>query len=576
MLFRLILALLRVLVLPLASLRRARGVPRGVLVGIEIDGAVADIVAEPRFWEVWRARSHTTSLHALGKLVDMVIVDGRVRGLVVTLKSFRGGMAKATSLRALLLRAREAGREVIVHLPLGGDTKELYVATAATRIYVGPQATLSPVGFASATRYLRRALDKVGVEPEIFARGKYKSAGEQLTRDAMSEGQREQVGALLDVYYNELTAAIATGRNVSPERARAIIDAAPYRAKDAVAAGLVDGAAYEDELLALLAAAGVKPRVVAAGRYRKLVLGTKLRAVRRPPVIGVVQVHGAIASEPAPFGRVMAIDERVIAAVRQARRDPRVRGVILHVDSPGGGALASDRIHHELVQLAAEKPLVCCMSDVAASGGYYVAAAAHAIVAQPTTVTGSIGVVAARVVIGPLLARLGVSTETLKRGARADMLQPTRHFDDEERAAFQHELEGMYQAFVGIVAEGRKRPVGEIEPLAQGRVWSGADALKQGLVDELGGFDVALSRVRALVGGKPRTPLEPALLRGASKAGPPLDPPHRAAAQLVEGLAAIAGELGVDGAPFAFSRDRVLAWSALASRFVALGGLSRS
>ena len=262
----------------------------------------------------------------------------------------------------------------------------------------------------------------------------------------------------------------------------------------------------------------------------------------------------------------MAIDDRVIAAVREARRNPRVRGVVLHVDSPGGGALASDRMHHELVQLAAEKPLVCCMANVAASGGYYVAAAAHSIVAQPTTITGSIGVVAARVVIEPLLARLGVHTEVQKRGARSDMLQPTRHFNEEEREAFQRELDGMYRAFVGIVAEGRKRPFDEIEALAQGRVWSGKDALAQGLVDRLGGFDVALASVRALVGGPSPSLLEPVILPGTKKAPPPLDPPSRAAAQVLSAIDALATELGAGGLSLAFSREPFLAWSALASR----------
>jgi protease-4 len=567
MLFRLVHALLRVLVLPLNLLRRARAFPRGSLVAVEIDGAVADLVPQPRFWEVWRAKSHTTSLHELARVIDEVVKDPHARGLLVTLKSFRGGMAAATSLRALLLRARQASKDVIVHMPLGGDTKEVYIASVATKLYVGPQALLAPVGFASATRYLRRALDRAGIEPEVFARGKYKSAGEQLVRDTMSEGQKEQTVALLDVFYDEVVEAIASGRGLAVERVRSLVDGAPYRAPEAVQVGLCDGAVYEDALGALLAVEKKKPRVVPAGRYRRLVAETKRVRVLRAPVIGVIQVHGAIASDAPAFTRSMAIDDRVIAAVREARRNPRVRGVVLHVDSPGGGALASDRMHHELVQLAAEKPLVCCMANVAASGGYYVAAAAHSIVAQPTTITGSIGVVAARVVIEPLLTRLGVHTEVLKRGARSDMLQPTRHFDAEEREAFQRELDGMYRAFVGIVAEGRKRPFDEIEALAQGRVWSGKDALAHGLVDRLGGFDVALAAVRARVGGPSASLLEPMILPGTKKAPPPLDPPSTAAAHLLSAIDALATELGAGGLSLAFSREPFLAWCALASRF---------
>jgi protease-4 len=589
MLSRLLGALFRLLFLPLALFRRARAVPAGTYVAVEIDGRVTDVIAARRFWEIWRARSHATSLYALGKLVDTIAADDNVRGLLVTLKAIRGGMATATSLRAVLARARAAGREVVVHMPLGADTKELYVASVADRVYAGPQALLAPLGFASPTRYLRSALDRAGIEPDVLAVGRYKSAGEQLVRDEMSEAQREQLGALLDVFYTQVVAAFAEGRNITRERAQLLIDGAPYRAADAVAAGLIDGAAYEDEIPALLAqkpAAGAAPsasgptasseappraRIVEAARYGQLVRATQVFRPRRRGIVGVIQVHGAIAGETAGYGQSLATDERVIAAVRQARSDARVRGVILHVDSPGGSALASDRMHHELVQLAAEKPLVCCMANVAASGGYYVAAAAHAIVAQPTTITGSIGVVSARIVVEPLLERLGVHTEILKRGARADLLEPTRRLERDEREAMQRELEGVYQAFVRIVADGRKRPLDEIERLAQGRVWAGADAAKHGLVDALGGFDEALARTRALIGGDAPESLEPAILRGGRKPPPPLDPPRKAAAELLRGLASLAADAGLDApldfAPLAFGRDPVLAWSALASRF---------
>jgi protease-4 len=271
-------------------------------------------------------------------------------------------------------------------------------------------------------------------------------------------------------------------------------------------------------------------------------------------------VHGAIAGQGA-MTQSLATDERVIAAVRKARRDPRVRGVVLHVDSPGGSALASDRMHHELEQLAAEKPLVACMANVAASGGYYVAAPAHTIVAQPTTITGSIGVVAARVVVEPLLAKLGIHTDVVKRGARSDIFEPTRHLDDAERAAFERELEGTYRAFLGVVARGRKRPIEEIHKVAQGRVWSGADAANVGLVDVLGGFEEALDRARALIGGAQAASLEPAIVRGGRTPIPPLDPPKRAA--LVEAIAMVAGYIGIDPVALGLLRDPVLAYCPL-------------
>ncbi|HEY2513441.1 MAG TPA: signal peptide peptidase SppA [Polyangiaceae bacterium] len=561
MVLRLLGNLLRLLLFPLRWLRRARVLPKGGFVHVTIDGAVKDVVPEPRFWEQWRSRP--LALTGLTKLVDEVIADPRARGVLLTLRSLRGGMATATSLRGVLARVTAAGRELVVHLPLGADTKELYVASVATRLYVGPQAVLAPMGFASAVRYVRRALDRAGVEPEVFARGRFKSAGEQLVRDSMSEPQREQLGGVLDAFYDEVVSGLASGRKVERDRAAAWIDGAPYLASDAVALGLADGVAYEDELPDLLGSGGERPRIVDGSDYFAAMRAPRFRRIRRPGVLGVITVHGPIASQSGAM-QAGATDERVIAAVRRARSDGRVAAVVLHVDSPGGSALASDRMHHELERLAAEKPLVAYFADVAASGGYYVAAPAHAIVAQPTTITGSIGVVSARVVVEPLLAKLGVATEVLKRGAHADTLQPTRRLSDDERATFERELEGMYQAFVGIVARGRKRSVPEIERVAEGRVWSGVEGRREGLVDVLGGFDVACARARELAAAKLGTEkaarLEPHVVRGARHPQPPLDPPRQAAAA----FAWLAGELGIEGSlalALGTSRERVLLWS---------------
>ena len=354
-------------------------------------------------------------------------------------------MASATSLRGVLARVPASKRELVIHLPLGADTKELYVASVATKIYVGPQATLAPLGFASAARYVKRALDKVGIEPEVYARGRFKSAGEQLVRESMTEPQREQVGALLDTFYDEVVDALARGRNVTPERARALIDGAPYLGAEAVAAGLVDGVAYEDELPALLGKGGKRARLVSGHGYQAAMRAPRFAPLRRPGLIGVVCVHGPIASQSLLLPSRRHRRARSSRRIRLARRDSqRVAGRSFSTSSirAGGGApLASDRIPPTGIEL--DSPRRSRSSPTSrtwrtASGGCYVAAAAHAIVAQPTTITGSIGVVAARFVVEPLLAKLGVSTEVLKRGAHADMLQPTRHLSAEEGRRFQH------------------------------------------------------------------------------------------------------------------------------------------
>jgi protease IV len=549
------------LLLPWRRFRRARAVPQGAYLTLDIDGAVVD-VAEPRpLWKrlVRSSRPRPVVLHDLAELIDAMRTDARVRGLVVTIKSLGAGMATATSLRALLLRLRAANKDVVVHLPLGGDTKELYVASAASKIFVGPQATLAPLGFATSVRYVKGALAKAGLVPQVVARGEYKSAGEQLVRDSMSDAQREQLEAIQEVFYAQLLLAIGEGRKVNRETARAIVDGAPYRAEKAIEVGLVDGTAYEDELPGKLDEGGARVTLVPALRYLARVRSARLPKLRLGAVVGVIPVHGAISSQgPTGFGGG-ATDEALISMVRAARANRRVKSVVLHVDSPGGSALASDRIHHEIEQLAKEKPVVACFANVAASGGYYVAAPAHEIVAQPTTITGSIGVVAARVVLEPLLKRVGIVTETVKRGERADMLDPARPFTDDERGALERDLDGMYRAFVSIVARGRDQTVEAIEKVAEGRVWSGAAASGKRLVDTLGGFEEALASAQRRAGdelGK----LAPMVLTAPRGAIPPLDPPAQAARMAL-------GALGIDTSLLAFggARDRVLVWCELAT-----------
>lgn len=555
-LLRLLSNLFRALLWPLSYLRFSRAVPEGAYVSLTIRGAVGDMAPPPKFWERF-GKPRTPSLRAIGKLVDAIALDPRIRGLVVTLESFGGGMATATSLRGALSRLRVAGKEVVVVLPFGGDTKEVYVATAGSKILVGPQTTLSPLGFSTSVRYVKGTLAKLGLTPDVLARGEFKSAGEQLTRDDMSPQQRQQLEEIFDLFHDELLTAISTGRGLDKERARALIDGGPYRPEAAIEAGLVDGTAYEDMVPTFLGSADAPAQLVPAGTFMGMRDALRMRPILRPSVVGVISVHGAIAmAGPMPFGS--ATDEKLISAIRAARKDRRVKGVILHVDSPGGSALASDRIHHELMQLRAEKPLVACFANVAASGGYYVAAAAHEIVAQPTTITGSIGVVAARVVLSPLLSKLGIVTQTVKRGARADMMDPSRPFTPDEREALLRELEGMYDAFVGIVADGRKLPVPVVRKIAEGRVWTGAAAISHKLVDALGGFDVALARVQARIGGAGASALEPVIVRGGRSAGLPLPPPAKAAAEL------LARTLDLDAFTWAGSKERVLVYSALA------------
>lgn len=566
LLFGLLRAAFRLLFYPFVVLAWKRAARPGSYVMLEIDGAVTDIRKPPSFFDRFRPKPPPISLYGLGELVTAIAADPRIRGMIVTLRSVRAGAAAAWAIRQHLKRARDAGRDVVVHLPFGGSTQAIFIATGGSRILAGPTTTLAPLGYMVQSRYLRGALDKASVVPEVYSRGRYKSAGEEIARTDMSEAQREQLSAILDQRYEALLDAVSEGRKIDVDRARALVDGAPYQPEEAIAAGLIDGAAYDDQVIPFVKGdakegADPLPTVEALG-YLAARRALSIPRVRPEPVVGVIQVHGAIAMDgllPAQLG--MATDEALISMVRSARRNPKVRGVLLHIDSPGGSALASDRIHHELELLAQDKPLVACMANVAASGGYYVAAPAHLIVAQPATITGSIGVVATRLVFDPLLERLGVATEVLKRGLRADLISPTRALTDEEKAVIEREIEAFYRTFLRVVASGRKLSMERAEAVAEGRVWTGTDAKRVGLVDELGGFEAALSAVRSKIGaGADR--MKPALLQPPRHHSPLVyEEPKKKATALYSRAAELLATAGLDlgAAALALSGERVLA-----------------
>jgi protease IV len=286
--------------------------------------------------------------------------------------------------------------------------------------------------------------------------------------------------------------------------------------------GLIDGSCYEDELHAQLGTADTPP--AAAERYLAYRQARLWRPLRARPGLAVVPVHGTIVHATAvPGGGRVATLGGLTAALRAAARDSRVLGVLLYVDSPGGSALASDLIHRELVRLRTKKPVVAFMGDVAASGGYYVAAPCQRIVAQAMTLTGSIGVVSARVLGGALAQRIGVRPQVVRSAPHADLHSPFRALDPEERALAAAEIDEIYAGFVGVVAQGRGRTVEEVEQLAGGRVWGGADALRAGLVDELGGFEAALRALQALIPTLQAVPVEQLALRMVA-GGPSLPP----------------------------------------------------
>ena len=564
---------LRAALYPLSAARRAALAPRGTWITLTLEGPVTEIERPfSRFSHPLQillkgaTPKPVLTLAVLRELAEAVAADPNVDGVLLRVEALACGSAVATGLREVIQGLRAAGKKVVAWLPDGATTREYFVALAADKVLLTPQSSLGPLGYAAQTTFVRGLLERGGLETEIYARKEYKSAAEQFSRDGYSEPNRRQLEALLDRLHAALVGAIADGRRVDDNRARALVESSPYRAPDAVREGLVDALAYEDELPGHLESTSGKPKLVKAAMYLALSRVMRFDGVWDGPRVGVVEVRGAIvASSQSSMGGV-ADARRVGAALRAARANPRIGAVVLYVDSRGGSALGSDMISHEVERLREKKPVVAYFSDVAASGGYYVAAMAQEIIAQPLTVTGSIGVIAMRLLASRLLEKLGMTHEVIRRGERADMLSPFRGWSEDERAAFNREIDGSYNDFVGIVARGRRRDVGEVEPLARGRVYAGVDAHALGLVDHLGGFDVALARVRSLASTKlADRPVVVTPPRGAVEPPEPA-PPIKALMAFLEGQAvASRAEVDLLRMSLASPNERLFAWDGLST-----------
>lgn len=508
---------------PVRSVVRRRAVPKGSMVHVKLQGKIVDIDGPLPFFARFAGAAPRTSLHALTRIGKAIAKDDRVRGLLVTFQDPSFGMAQAEGVREVLEMLRKAGKEVVVHLPEGTGTAGYFVATAASKIFLGPMASLALVGFAARPLYLKGLLDRAGVEADVYAKGRFKSMGELFVRESMSDAQHEQMNALLDSFYRSVVDGIAEGRNVDKEAARDLIDEGPYFGARAKSSGLVDDLCHEDEVaekLGLFVPKGDKFSDPASSRdetkktalkggekgvlidghlYDAIALASELPAVLTKKKIVVLPARGSIVGGHRQQEGVVA-DRPFIATVQALAKDPNVAGVVLLVDSGGGSALASDRMHHALVALGNQKPLVAYFSNVAASGGYYLGAAAKKIVARPRTITGSIGVVAVRPVVDGVLGKLGVVRDGVVRGKNAGLLEAGRRLDEEERSAVMRELDGCYEGFLGVVGAGRGLTREEVLYVAEGRVWTGEAAASNGLVDRLGGLETAIEEVRALGG----------------------------------------------------------------------------
>lgn len=406
----------------------------------------------------------------------------------------------------MLARLRDSGVLVLVFAP-SLDNRGALLASAADRVFLPPLGELGLVGISAEMTFFGEALSRLGLRADVEAAGAYKSLGEPLTRRWATPENREATQAIVDDLFDELVEGVAEGRRVPPEQLREMIEAAPFGAEQAEELGLIDGVCYEDGLDEQLEALLDQPaRRVPVGGAAWLMRWARRfdEWTTRDPLLVVVHLEGPVTMGQEPNrGQARVACTEVGPVLAALRESEQVEGVVLAVSSPGGSALASDLIWREVELLVREKPVVAWFSDVAASGGYYLSAPVNAIVARPTTLTGSIGVVGFKLVVGEGAGKLGVFSEALERGQNAGLFSVMRPFDASQRDAFRRRLNHTYGVFLQRVSAGRKAPVDAVEEVARGRVWSGRRAKEVGLVDELGGLDQALEAARKLTSLRP-------------------------------------------------------------------------
>jgi protease-4 len=527
-------------------------VPARVLLEVDLTQGLAEGPAPDPFALAFGG-SGPTLLGTVAAL-DRAAKDARVVGLVARVGSGMGGVATVQELRAALARFRASGKPAVAFAenfafgPAG--TVNYYLASAFDEIYLQPIGNVNFAGLAANMMFLRGALDKLAVVPRVDGREEYKSAKNQYTEKQMTPADEEAFEGVLQSQFAAIVADVARDRKLSEEQVRALADRALFTGQEALERKLVDGLAYRREVYQKLRERiGGEPELLYLSAYGQRTQPSK----GSKPTFALIYGVGAIGqgeSQFNPFGGAMMGSDTVAAAFRAAIEDESVKAILFRIDSPGGSAVASQAIWDETRRAKdAHKPVIVSMGDVAGSGGYFVAMGADKIVAQPGTITGSIGVVTGKFVTRQLYEKLGITYDGVQTSANVNMWSDVHDFTPEQWKQLQLLLDDVYQQFTQGVAQGRGLAIEKVLEVAKGRIWSGSDAQARGLVDEVGGFDAAL-RLAKLAAGVPeeeevwlqlfprvRSPLEQLLARlGGERRENSDDAATRVLARLAERL----------------------------------------
>ena len=441
-----------------------------------------------------------TGLRAVLEHLRKAKADPRVGAVLIVPAGMQAPLwAKVQEVHDAILDFRKSGKQAIAYLEYAGE-REYFVATACDKIFLMPGASLDVNGLATYEVFLRGTLDKIGLYADILHIGDYKTAYNAFTEKGYTKAHREATESMTRDLYEQLVRGIADGRKKSEADVRALIDQGPFSPDEALRVGLVDDLAYADQIDDKAKLPGGKLSRLESDDYAKVSL--RSLGLNRGPRIAVIYATGVINSGKGgydPFSGAVLGSETINEHIREARSDPAVKAIVVRIDSPGGSATASDAIWRELVITRDEKkerPLVVSMSDLAASGGYWIAMAAPYIVAQPGTLTGSIGVITGKFVTGGVYAKLGANIDGVSFGKNADIASPARPFTDSERQKIESLMQDTYDEFVEKAAAARNMPPEKLDAVAQGRVWTGRQAKAIGLVDALGGLDRAIAAAK--------------------------------------------------------------------------------
>ncbi len=466
--------------------------PAGSVLVLELSGDLEEQKGPGVLAEL--SGSSITVVHQLTDAMQFAKDDDRIRGLVLKISNPGSGWAKLQELRTAVVDFRKSGKPTLCYLngdiPDNGD---YYLATACEQVWLVPTATLGITGMRARAMFIRGTLEKLGIYPDFYGFHEYKTARDFYTEKKYTAANREMSESLIRSIYAQYTADIAASRKMDQEKADALVKKGPFLTHEALAEKLVDKAAYWDEVQNFFKEKNEAWRPVGLHRYAREITSWGLEKIAVVHATGAIIV-GESAWTPAA-GFIMGSDS-VAADLRAARQDSSVKAIILRVDSPGGSAVGSEIIRREVQLAQKEKPVVVSMSDVAGSGGYWIAMSAGKILADPSTITASIGVVFGKMNISGLYDLLGLSTDSVATSENAYLWDEQRNFTPAQREIIYKSMQDIYSNFTKGVAEGRKMKLEEVEKIAKGRVWTGEQAKGLGLVDEVGGFDRALAVAR--------------------------------------------------------------------------------